>query len=337
VTYWTGIWRPGLEALSNEVDAVRRALSPGGPVVSFSTGQRSHLAWQHRAVCLSGRRWLALRALAAVVEPTGRLTHAWGAVSDWHFPRALGRRPVVFTVAFGGRPHPAAHYDAVRLFAVEAEPLARALEAGGIAPSRIRVVPPGVDLGAFAPGAAPEGRFQLLFASAPADTAEFAARGIPLLVDTARACPDIDVVLLRRDWGRAGDADRALAALDPPANVKVVQRGERTMAEVYQAAHAVACVYADGFGKTTPNSVVEGLACGRPAVVSRSCGIADLLTTARAGHAADRSVAAVAAAVRDLQHDWPAYSARARELATRHFGLEAFIAAYAQIYTDILG
>ena len=334
VTYWTGIWRPGTEALSNEVQAVRLALAPRAAVVSFSAGQRSHIDWRNRALCLSARRWITLRVLARVVEPLGGVTHAWGALSDWHFMRSLGRRPMVFTVAFGGQAHAAAHYDAVRLFAIEAVALADPLLKAGIAPSRIRLVYPGVDLAEFTPGVAPESRFQVLFASAPARPDEFARRGIPLLVETARACPDIDVVLLWREWGDTTAAQRALAALSPPPNVRMVSRGQRTMAEVYRSVHAVACIYADGFGKATPNSIVEGLASGRPAIVARSCGIADLVAAAGAGYAIDPTVDSAQAAVRALQHDWLGHSARARALATQHFRLDQFVSAYRRAYAE---
>jgi glycosyltransferase involved in cell wall biosynthesis len=334
VTYWTGIWRPGAEALSNEVQAVRHALAPGAAVVSYSAGQRSHVDWRNRTLCLSARRWITLRVLAKVVEPLGGVTHAWGALSDWHLMRSLGRRPVVFTVAFGGLAHAAAHYDAVRIFAIEAVALADPLLKAGIAPSKIRLVYPGVNLAEFTPGAVPESRFQVLFASAPARPDEFVRRGIPLLVETARACPDIDVVLLWREWGDATAAQAALAALAPPPNVRMVSRGQRTMAEVYRSAHAVACIYSHGFGKATPNSIVEGLASGRPAIVARSCGIAELVAAAGAGYAIDPTVDAARAAVRALQHDWHGHSARARALATQHFGLEQFVSAYRRAYVD---
>ncbi len=106
------------------------------------------------------------------------------------------------------------------------------------------------------------------------------------------------------------------------------------MAEVYQAAHVVACIYADGFGKTTPNSVVEGLACGRPAIVGRACGVADLVVAAGAGHAVTTLDEAVAA-MRALQENWVAASHRARQLAERHFALETFVSAYRDIYAAL--
>ncbi len=334
VTYWTGVWRPGSEALSNEVAAVRAALAPRAPVVSFSGGQRSRLALGDRVVMLSHRRRLVLRALAAAVEPFGDVTHAWGAIDDWNFLRMLGRRPLLFTVAFSAAVRDPSHYGGVSLFVAESESLAQQLRDAGVDDARIRVVYPGVDLARFAPpaaaAAAPD-RLRVVFASAPQHAAEFGDRGIPLLVELARACPDIDVALLWREWGDGDAATRAFTALDPPANVVLERRGTRTMTEVYQSAHAVACVYADGFGKTTPNSVVEGLACGRPVIVGRSCGIADLIVLAGAGHAVTTLDEAVAA-IRALQADWPGASRRARHLAERHFSEFAFVSAYRNAY-----
>jgi glycosyltransferase involved in cell wall biosynthesis len=334
VTYWTGVWRPGAEALSNEVAAVRGALAPQAPVVSFSGGQRTRLALHDRVIMLSRRRPFVLRALAAVVEPRGEITHAWGAIDDWHFLRLLGRKPLLFTVAFDAPLRAPAHYDNVALFVAESEGLAAHLRSVGVDGARIRVVYPGVDLDVFAPPpheTAPAGRLRVVFASAPQHVEEFADRGIPLLVELARACPDIDVALLWREWGDDGAATRAFAALDPPANIVLERRGARTMTLVYQSAHVVACIYADGFGKTTPNSVVEGLACGRPVLVGRSCGIADLVVPARAGHAVTTLDEAVAA-VRALQADWLGASHRARQLAERQFGQAAFIGAYRHAY-----
>lgn len=249
----------------------------------------------------------------------------------------LGRRPLLFTVAFDETLRAPAHYAGVAHFVTESEGLARRLRTVGVDDARLSVVYPGVNLAVFAPPrgqVSPPERLRVVFASAPAHVTEFADRGIPLLVDLARACPEIEVVLLWRDWGDGDAATRAFAALQPPGNVTRERLGTRTMTEVYQAAHVVACIYADGFGKTTPNSVVEGLACGRPALVGRACGIANLVTAAGAGHAVTTLDEAVAA-IRALQADWVSASHRARQLAERHFGLETFVSAYRSLYAAL--
>lgn len=335
VTYWTGIWRPGLEAISNELVTLRAALAPGAPVVSFSQGQSSAVLPAERAIRLSGERTWMLKALAATIEATGDVTHAWGAIDDWHFLRSLGRRPTVFTVVLPGPAQPGTSYTNVDVFAAETEPLARALVDAGVPPERVRIVFPGVDLNVFRAAPAPDRRFRLIFASSPSNPHEFEARGIHLLVDIARACPDIDVVLLWREWGDEAGTTTAFDALEAPRNVVREARGTRTMSEVYQSGHAVVCLYGDGFGKSCPNSVVEGLACGRPALVSEHCGIAALVADARAGLSVKLTTDACIDAVRRLQADWARHSQCARTLAVRRFGVDAFVSTYREIYGDL--
>jgi glycosyltransferase involved in cell wall biosynthesis len=334
VTFWTGIWRPGEEALSNEIHAVRSAIAHGSPVISFSQGQRSGMSLRDRVIKLSAGRWATLRLVAGAIEPMGDVSHVWSSIGDWHLLRSVGRRPTLFTVAYGGTAWPVAHYRFVKRFAVEADVLADALVQAGVEAARIEVVIPGVDLVSFVPQPAPTGRFKLLFASAPASPREFEARGVTTLVEVARAIPGIDVSLLWRSWGDQGAARRALLALSPPRNLTVEERGDRTMPEVYGSAHAVACLYAEGFGKTVPNSVVEALACGRPVIVSPSCGVAGLVERAGAGRVASR-LRDVVTAVAEIEDDWVSSSRRARKLAELSFDASRFVADYSRLYADV--
>lgn len=335
VTYWTGIWRPGLEAISNEVDTLRRALAPAAPIVSFSNGQRTSFVPNDGVIRLSSsRRWL-LRALAAAIERTGDVTHAWGSVGDWHFPGALGRRPFVFTAVLPGTTLPVERYARVSRFVAESEPLAGQLRDAGVPADRVSIVYPGVDLDAFTPAPPLDGRSRVLFASSPSRVSEFEARGIPLLVEIARACPDIDVVLLWREWGDADAASARLAELRPPSNLHRESRGARTMADVFRSAHIVACLFGDGFGKSCPNSVIEGLACGRPALVSEHCGIADLVMHANAGFAVPRTIEAAVDGIGRLQSSWSVCGNAARTLAESHFDVRRYVQAYREIYRTL--
>lgn len=334
ITYWTGIWRPGLEAISNELATIRSALAPGAPIVSFSHGQRTSILPVDGAIRLSGRQTWTLRALAALLERRGQVTHAWGAIDDWHLLRSLGRRPLVFSAVLPGPAHAAAHYQHVSLFAAETDALAGALIDAGVPPARVRTVFPGIDLQEFSPAPPPEGRFRLLFASAPAHVEEFDARGIPLLASVARACPDIDVVLLWRNWGRSSAAAAALAPLHAP-NLILEQRGDRSLADVFRSAHAVAFLVRAGFGKSCPNSVVEGLACGRPALVSEHCGLAERIDGAGAGVVVARDLDDAVRGVRAVQQRWTAMSAAARGLAEALFDVRRFVATYLEIYNTV--
>jgi glycosyltransferase involved in cell wall biosynthesis len=334
VTYWTGIWEPAREAISREVDLLRRMNGEAAPVVSFSPGQRSALRRRQGVIRLSGKRWIALRALAALTEKAGDVTHVVGPMNAWHLLRAVGRRPIVFTVVVPGPVLGPELFGKVRIFVAETEPLAASLRGAGVPADRVRVIYPGVDLDRFTPAPPPPGRFRVVFASSPANADDFARRGIPLLVEAARACPEVDVVLLWRQWGDRTAADRALAALHPPANLIVEHKDVADMSAAFQAAHATIWMAEAGHGKACPNSVVEGLACGRPAIVSPTCGIAGVIRDSGAGLAPDPEPAAVAAALRALTREPDQWRARARSLAEQHFSLASFSSAYQALYRE---
>jgi glycosyltransferase involved in cell wall biosynthesis len=336
VTYWTGIWDPRREALSKEVHALRTALSPGSPVVSFSKGQRTALSPRDGVVRLSSNRWLLLRALAAAIEPLGRVTHVVGELGPWHLLRAVGRRPILCTVAIESPALDARMYDKVSLFIAETDTLAAALTRAGIAPERVRVVYPGVDLRRFQPSPLPPARpFRMLFASTPADPAEIPTRGIPLLVEAARRCPDVHVTLLWRQWGDLQAGMRALASLHLPPNVEVAHRDVHDMSSVYQAAHATVCLYARGFGKSCPQSVIESLACGRPALVADGSGLATVIDQSGAGVVVEASVEGVMRGMRQLGDSISRYGEAARAAALTHFNVDVFCARYRDLYDEL--
>ena len=333
VTYWTGTWEPAREAISKEVQTLRRAVQPSAPVVSLSAGQRSSISVCDRVVRLAGARWMTFRATAALLEPLGHVTHAFGAMNAWHFLKALGRRPIILTVALPGPALEPELYEKVTVFVAESESLADDLRRAGVGTERIRVIYPGVNLEEYRPATrATRDRFRILFASSPSDASEFEARGIPLLVDLARRCPEIDVTLLWRSWGNQRAAQGAFANLHPPENIRIDTRRGREMAAIYQEADAVACLYEPGFGKSCPNSIIEALACGVPALVSASCGIAGLVAGNGAGIATARNPADVAEAARTLRREHARFSAAARQLAERHFDIRQFVGAYERLY-----
>lgn len=336
VSYWTGVWDPSREALSNEVATLRAALCPGATVVSVSHGQRGSIDVGRRVITLPGHRWMMLRTLAAALERRAAVTHIFGEMHAWHLARAVGRRPLLFTVAIPGEPLPAALLDKVSLFAAESEPLADQLRHAGVDSQRIRIIYPGIDLSRFRPTPrASGGRFSIVFASTPPSASEFDARGIATLIEAARLCPEVDVRLMWRQWGDTAALRAALDDLRPPANVISEWRDVADMSEVYRAADAVAFLPLHAHGKSCPNSVIEALACGRPALVSPSCGISRLIGDEGAGFVVSRNPADVAEALRALARQQTVRGRSARALAERHFDVTAFIAAYRDAYARI--
>jgi glycosyltransferase involved in cell wall biosynthesis len=278
------------------------------------------------------RRQLVVRALAPLIERRGDLTHAFGSIDAWHFLKALGRRPLLLTVALPGRPLDLRLYERVRMFAAQTDALASKLQGAGVTADRIVIIPPGVDVNHFSPAPPPEGRFRVVFASTPADPREFEPRGIPLLIEAARACPEVDIVLLWRQWGPLSEAERIIAALSPPANLILDRRDVEDMSAVYRSAHATVCCFDPDYGKSAPNSIIEGLASGRPALLSEGCGLAARVESAGAGVVVKRSVDGIVAGLEKLRAGFTAYSRQARQLAEAEFDERRVIGRYGALY-----
>lgn len=334
VTYWTGTWDPRREAISKEIETLRQLHAPPGPVVAFSSGNRTGVDLQRRVIKLSAKRWIAFRACAAIGEPVGAVTHAFGSVDAWPILRSLGRRPFIFTAVAEGPALNPAMYRRASVFVAESEPLAAALADAGVQPQNIRIIYPGVDLAQFSPTPLPAGRFRLLFASSPSEPSEIGPRGLALLVELAHRHPDIDFVVLWRRWGDVRKGLTALAALAPPENFRVEELGARRMPDVYAGVHATVCLFDTGVGKSCPNSVVEGLACGRPALIADTAGIARLVGSANAGIATRRTIDAVSEALLTLRARCAELGRGARALAEAQFDVNDFCRKYSNMYVE---
>jgi glycosyltransferase involved in cell wall biosynthesis len=109
------------------------------------------------------------------------------------------------------------------------------------------------------------------------------------------------------------------------------------MRELYGQVHATVACFRPGFGKSCPNSVVEGFACGRPAIVAEHSGIASLVRATGSGAVTSFDVTHLSAQVDALARDWDGYARRARETAERSFDLHRFTADYRAVYAELLG
>jgi glycosyltransferase involved in cell wall biosynthesis len=336
VTYWTGRWEPDKEAISKEVQALRIGHRATSPVVSIAPGQRFSIDVADRVLRLPTRLWPVLRAAALAIEPTGDVSHVFGGFSSWHLLRALGRRAVILTAVTAGDGSTAVLPRAPQIVAVESEELVDEWIAAGVSRDRIRVVYPGVDLRRYVPiPQSHAGRFQLLFASSPSTAAEFEPRGIPLLVELARVRPDIDIVVPWRRWGFSTESQAALAALHPPGNLIVHSEDVHDMRRYYGQAHATVALFDRTGGKACPNSVLEGFACARPALVSSDVVISPLLERSGAAVVVDRRIEALSKGVDQLMARADSMSAGAAELAQRMFNLERFQRDYAAMYETV--
>jgi glycosyltransferase involved in cell wall biosynthesis len=335
VTYWTGTWDPQKEAISKEINHLRVADRRRALVVAFSARQSLRFRRRERVITFGHRHWPALRSLAPLLERAGDVTHVFGGAQSWHLMRSIGRRPIVFTAVVHAKPGEHLPHNQFARVVVEADVLIDEWVALGVPRTTMTVVRPGIDLERypFTPRRREE-RLRLLFASSPSEPSEIETRGIPLLIEFARARPDIEIVVPWRRWGDVDGAGAIIDAFRPPTNFHVRYERDADMRRYFAEADATVVCFRAGAGKALPNFVLEGLAVGRPCLATRESGLALLLETSGAGVVCERSVAGLIAAVDTLRASLDERAVRARHLAETHFDLRTFLAAYERIYRD---
>src|SRR5687767_6649068 len=97
ISYWTGWLDPVMVAVSKEVFQLLPHF-PGSCAFGLSHHYLMRVSLSHRAFGLHARAYPLLRAMAPIVERCFDVSHVYTHLADWHFLRALGRRPVVLTV-----------------------------------------------------------------------------------------------------------------------------------------------------------------------------------------------------------------------------------------------
>lgn len=334
VAYWLSSFEPAMEAVASEAAVLRREL-PG----SIAWGL-SHRHWlllsRKRGCCVHPRLHLLFRAATRILEPAFDLNHIFGSLDDWFYLAGARRNPTVLTLATWSSNPDRSLIDRVARFVAE-DPLSREqLRRLGVDDERIDLIYPPVDLRRFTPAAPPDGPFTVLFASSPDRESWLEARGVRLLIDAAALRPHIHFRFLWRPWGDALPRVREWISERGLANVEVVTRRESDMAAAYRAAHVVAAPFLDQSRcKPSPNSLLEGLASGRPAIATRIVGVSPLLEESAAGEVCEPNADSVAAALDRLSVDWPAYSSQARRLAEQLLGLDRFLESYRRIYDEL--
>ena len=325
-----------MEALAHEVACLRRAF-PGSVAWGVSARRPRRFSWRRGFGC-TPKMQLVFRAVTGCLQRLFDVNHLFGGLNDWFHLKALRNRPALLTMAVedgfdGGDPHLLSKIDR---FVVEWPEGRETLEKRGIAANQMSFIPPPVDLRRFRPAAATDGPFTLLFASSPDRADWLHGRGVALLLDVAERRPMVRFRLLWRPWGNSCSTVESWIKLRGLSNVELVSGCFANMAEQYHAAHATILPFVDRARcKPAPNSLIEGLACGRPAIVTHQVGLASLVAEAGAGIRCAADADAIADSIDRLQCDWTTASCRARELAEQRFAIGDFIASYARLYEEL--
>jgi glycosyltransferase involved in cell wall biosynthesis len=232
-------------------------------------------------------------------------------------------------------------YRVARALVVETEEEAR-LVAGFAPRTRIRVIPPGIDLGRWParPGdRPPQGLPEryLLFAGRVAPN-----KGLPVLVRAIARLPAserLPLVVVGQDWGARAEVERVSREAGIPGGIVWV--GHVADPGQYRAAFRGATAFVlpsdyEAFGLV----LLEAMASGVPVIATAVGGVPEVLDRGRAGRLVPPGdVEALAAALREVLHDRPLQEElRSNGLArVERYRWERSVEAHRALYRECVG
>jgi glycosyltransferase involved in cell wall biosynthesis len=343
IIYWnTSCLQPELEAVSKEVFQLARHFRN-----SLLFGINPHYLF-----CASVKKKYVgfhpvfdplLRGLIPFVERSGDINHVYGEPTPWTFYKTLCRKPTVLTIASSkGDPH-MDFLEHCRKVWVQTDTSYRDLLTLGVDKRKVEVLYPAVDLSAFRPSGRASGVIgtpRVLFATAPRSAEEMEGRGVYLLLKAAKENPDIRYRFIYRTWKRGYTSLAATAQwieAEELHNITLTNSVVSDMSRAYREHHFTVIPYtrSDG-GKACPTSLVEGLACGIPVLISSVAPFAYFVAEHRCGVVFEPTPSSLVAAVETGMRQYAALSSNALK-AARHFFSEAhMLRKVARVYQDIM-
>jgi glycosyltransferase involved in cell wall biosynthesis len=252
-----------------------------------------------------------------------------------------GRLPIVYSVVGGVRPDALpftpAHFRGVSRILVSSPRDARALREAGY--QRVQVIQPGINLSGFepspAPPFAPGQPFKLVCASAPWNESQFRIKGIDALIAVAEALPNLHLTFLWRGV-MAAAMEQRMARSAAAGRIALVN-AQADVAAHLRNAHAAALVSDQTEAiKPYPHSLMESLACARPALISQQIPLSEDVAAHGCGVVVkDASAGAVREGIVQLMAGYAAFAAGAASFPLQPFSRERWVGEHLAVYGEL--
>ena len=280
-----------------------------------------------------------LRTIRRLV-PTIDLCHLYNA-ELYYFPLLrFIRKPVLYTVVSGlGRENRIPSTDVLRRLEGIVVPSVYDLERlkqRGL--DNGHVVRPGIDVSRFtqAPPAAGS-EFVLVAGSAPWTRKQFRTKGVNALLQVARRMPSLRLVFLWRGW-LTEEIRRRVNALGLGDRVDIHSERVDVNQVLHRADAAVVLADKQKLVKAYPHSLLEALACGRPALISDCIPMADYVRKTRCGEIVPSlEPSDVLRAIQRLRENYEEYRVNACRVGKTDFSQEDLVKSYRDLYESIAG
>jgi len=342
VTYWTTCClEPRIEAISREVEILSGYFQPSR-ILGINRHYQFRFSGKRHTLGFNPRFDPFFRPIILFLERFTKISHVYGDITPWAFHKTLFRRPIVHTIASdNGTPIRDFLYRCNHVVAQTQLTREKILQTG-YDPKRLHLIYPGIDLKLFnAVQAKYNGsKIKILLATVPREEHELAERGVYLLLEAARACPEIQFHMLFRKWRNGHTSIKAVQdnlAMNPAPNIIITNEAVKNMAEMFQRHHFTIVPFTSPVGgKECPNSMIESLACGIPVLVSTCVPMAEFVEQTSSGVCFDPNVPSLLRAIDEGMSRWDSLSCNARKAAEKHFSLDAMLNAYADLYAGAI-
>ncbi|RMF02564.1 MAG: glycosyltransferase [Chloroflexi bacterium] len=317
----------GTEAVSQEVAALQARF--GGELVYLNPNRRLPLPLPRLAF-----GWQMAPRLRAL-ETSHTLHHIFNP-DPFPFPiLKILRRPTLYTLTGGIIDAPSPNFfSKLAMVVVMDERSWQTLRNLGL--QNVSLVRPGINTMRFVPSPPPPLEpMRLLAGSAPWTEAQFASKGVNILLEAARQNANLHLVFLWRGvlWNEMMKRVRTLGL---ERQVTIINK-RVDVNSVLATVHAAVALSTDArIIKPYPRSLLESLAAGRPVLVSPQIPMADYVTQRGCGLVVESvSTEGVLTAVEMLTANYAQIQTRAQAIGARDFSQEAMVSAYGQLYQTI--
>jgi glycosyltransferase involved in cell wall biosynthesis len=343
IIYWNNAClQPEIEAISKEVFQLARHF-PKSLIFGINPHYLFCASIKKRYVGFHPKFDPVLRVLIPRIEQHGDINHVYGEPTCWTFYKTLHRKPLVLTIAAEKASVNTDFLERCRKVLVQTDTFRENLLTLGVDKEKIEVVFPGIDLTAFRPHpeAPPSVKTpKVLFATAPRSAEELAGRGVSLILQAAKVSPDIKYHLLFRVWKRSYTSFATTAKwieTEQLHNVTLTNTLIDDMPRVYNDHHFTVIPYThpDG-GKACPISLIEGLACGLPALISSIAPFAYFVEKYKCGVVFEPTPSGLVSAVETGMLNYSDLSANAVRMAQSSFSEAQLLQKMAHIYHEVL-
>jgi glycosyltransferase involved in cell wall biosynthesis len=201
----------------------------------------------------------------------------------------------------------------------------------GLREDQLKLIYPGIDEKKYKKVSSP---FKIFFASSPFSKHDLLSRGMFLMMNTAKRCPDVDFILAWRDKNLSDLED--LIRQFGVKNIKIQNGLIEDMDALYREIHAVILPgLAYHSYKPCPHSALESLSHGKPVLVSRPNSLASLIQRNRCGIVFEPEIESLVGAIKTLAGKYEDFQVNCQKTVRQNFSKQVFLKKYKEIYESL--